>query len=113
MNRVARRRRMFSLVELYKSGNESRLDFCKRHRLPLPTFGWWQHQYRLSRKDLVEETKLVAPSFIRLLPSSPALTGGFELSLPDGCTVRFRAGISGDVFLELVSRLRASASCSV
>jgi hypothetical protein len=112
MNRVARRRRMFSLVELYKTVNESRSDFCKRHRLPLATFGWWQHQYRLSRKKREEGTTPAAPSFVRLLPSTPVLAGVFELSLPDGCTVRFPAGVSCDEFLRLVARLRGSASCS-
>lgn len=112
MDRVTRRRRMFSIIELYESGTESQVDFCKHHRLPLSTFSWWQQQYRLSRKGGVQPAQAAAPSFIRLLPSTPALSGVFELSLPDGCTVRFPAGISGVELIGLVSKLRTGVSCS-
>jgi hypothetical protein len=110
MNRVTRRRRMFSLIELYESGTESRADFCTHHRLSLSTFSWWQRQYRLSRKGDSKPATLPPPSFIRVLP--PVSSGVFELWLPDGCSVRFPSGIPGDEFVGLVSRLRADASCS-
>jgi hypothetical protein len=110
MDRVTRRRRMISLIELYNAGTESRADFCKHHRLPLSTFSWWQRQYRLSRKGDSQRATLPPLPFIRVLP--PASSGVFELSLPDGCSIRFPSGIPSDEFIGLVSRLRAGLSCS-
>ena len=42
----SREEKMFSLVELYQQGDQTRRFFCEAHDISLSTFGYWQRKYR-------------------------------------------------------------------
>jgi hypothetical protein len=45
-----KRERMFSLVEQYMNGNQTRKDFCQEHGINLNTFSYWQRKYRQDKQ---------------------------------------------------------------
>lgn len=111
MYKKDRRQQMFSLVEAYRASNQSRKEYCLAHKVPLSTFGWWQHQYRIAKHKAKAESSNNTPGFLRLVTSH--VTGSFELCYPDGTTVRFPPGIENERFVSMVRQLRDGQRCSV
>ena len=85
-------------VEAWRSGGQSRRDYCTAHGLSRKTFDWWA--WRLNRADReAGEPPRFLPVGIAAAPeavTAPAVTAmgdeRIEIALPDGVLVRVGAG---------------------
>lgn len=75
---------MFSLIEVWKKGEQSQQEFCKEKDLDYNQFQYWLRRYKLAN-GIGSEPR---PSFARMkVPASTA--SSMELVYPDGKRIIF------------------------
>lgn len=92
---------MFSLIEIWRSGNLTQQEFCRQKDLDYQRFHYWLKKYKLSRGEL--KSGKVAPSFVKVDLSSMATTGVIELCLPDGRKLIFHQPVEVGFLRSLLS----------
>lgn len=88
--------RMFSLVESYKSGTESRNDFCIKNNLKVTTFSYWVTRY--NRRDKKTKSR---NRFVKISGTSPKPVSPLTVTLPNGVSI---SG-SGEELIQVSVRL--------
>ena len=77
---------MFSLIEVWKKGEQSQQEFCKEKDLDYSQFQYWLRRYKLAN-GIVSETR---PSFARInVPGELSKASSMELVYPDGKRIIF------------------------
>ena len=59
----AKRVRMFRLIEEQEQSEESQIEFCKKQKLSIATFGYWRKKHK---KYLAEKTNRKTTNFVPL-----------------------------------------------
>ena len=93
-NKEKLRTRMFSLVESYKSGTESRHDFCCRNNLKVTTFSYWITRYNRRNQKSKNRNR-----FIKLSGSNTVTP--LTITLPNGVSISGR----GEELVQISVRL--------
>lgn len=99
--RQKKQAKMFSLVQQWQAGEQTKKAFCKNHQLNPTTFHYWIQKYNLWVEQ--DSTKVQNTSFIPLSVNKPlpvtigATESGptvLELSYPNGVHLQFKEPIS-------------------
>jgi len=77
---ITKQQLMFSLIELWKKGDQTQQEFCKEKELNYPQFQYWLRRY----KQAVEpESSQSSFTQVKLKPQ-PIASGSLELVFADG-----------------------------
>ena len=101
-----RARQMSKLLLGWERSGVSLREFCLSRRVNYNTMAWWRRQ--LQQRERVDQSSSYRTELVEITPSALAApSGSFELSLPNGITLRvpmrFEVGALGEL-LELVRR---------
>lgn len=76
---ITKQQLMFSLIEIWKKGEQSQQDFCKEKDLDYNQFQYWLRRY----KQLNSPGESIS-GFTQIKVKSPVSNGSMELVFPDG-----------------------------
>jgi len=80
-----------ALVERFEKSGLSVAAFCRRAKLPRNSFGKWRGRLAGSQRPTPAFVEWVAPSSVEAEGVERRGAGEFELSLPGGVVLRWRA----------------------
>ena len=92
---------MFSLIEVWRSGNLTQVEFCRQKDLDYQKFHYWLRKYKDSRGEVASSK--AAHSFIKVDLPSMVSTGAVELCLPDGRKLIFHQPVEVSFLRSLLS----------
>jgi len=77
---ITKQQLMFSLIEVWKKGDQTQQDFCKEKELDYQQFQYWLRRYKQTVEPGSSQT-----SFTQVkLKTQPVTRGTLELVFPDG-----------------------------
>ena len=91
--RETKRAQMFDIIDEYRKGEESQLEFCTRVGMKIHCFRYWLNRYRQHNES--------GPGFVRVTGDSIIATGDIELRFPNGV----RVGLGHHPDAQLVAQL--------
>ncbi len=95
---ITKQQLMFSLIEVWKKGDQTQQDFCKEKELNYQQFQYWLRRY----KQTIEHGSS-QPSFTQVkLKVQPATTGALELVFPDGRKLIFHQPVDASFVRSLI-----------
>ena len=89
---------MFSLIEVWKKGDQSQQEFCKEKELNYPQFQYWLRRYKQTI-DTGSSQRLFTQVSMK---AQPVTTGSLELVLPDGRKLIFHQPIDASFVRSLI-----------
>jgi len=96
---------MYSLVEAWQTGGQSKVDFCRVHQINIHTFTYWVQKYKIFKKE--EPIVQGEEKFISLRLESPGALADqmLELCYPNGVRLRVE-GMASVSYLESLIRIK-------
>ena len=92
---------MFSLIEVWKSGNKTQQEFCKEKVLDFNKFQYWLRKYKaVHSPSAVSDSKFTFKQ-IRL-KEQPVSLPGLELVFPDGRKLIFHQPVEASFLRSLL-----------
>lgn len=77
---ITKQQLMFSLIEVWKKGDQTQQDFCKEKELDYQQFQYWLRRYKQTLAPGFSQT-----SFTQVkVKTQPVTRGALELVFPDG-----------------------------
>ena len=90
---------MFSLIEVWKKGEQSQQEFCKEKDLDYSQFQYWLRRYKLAN-GIVSKTR---PSFARIRVEEFSRASSMELVYPDGKRIIFHQPVEASFLRSLLA----------
>lgn len=76
---ITKQQLMFSLIEVWKKGDQTQQDFCKEKELDYQQFQYWLRRYKQLNSPGESSS-----GFTQIKLKSPVSNGSMELVFPDG-----------------------------
>jgi hypothetical protein len=95
---ITKQQLMFSLIEVWKNGDQTQQDFCKEKELDYQQFQYWLRRY----KQTVEPNSSQSPFTQVKVRTQPVSTGALELVFPDGRKLIFHQPVDAAFVRSLI-----------
>ena len=93
---------MFSLIEIWKQGNQSQKDFCQEKSLTLSKFQYWYKKHQQSHSGPGGEPFTVVTVRNNATVPKPVASGSMEIIWPDGRRLIFHQGVEASFLRTLL-----------
>ena len=77
---ITKQQLMFSLIEVWKKGEQTQQEFCKEKELNYPQFQYWLRRYKQAVEPESGQSSFTQVKF----KPQPIASGSLELVFPDG-----------------------------
>jgi hypothetical protein len=94
---ITKQQLMFSLIEIWKKGEQSQQEFCKEKDIDYNQFQYWLRRY----KQLNSPGESIS-GFTQIKLKSPVSNGSVELIFPDGRKLIFHQPVDGTLVRSLL-----------
>lgn len=95
---ITKQQLMFSLIEVWKKGDQTQQDFCKEKELDYQQFQYWLRRYKQTI-----EPGLTQGQFTQVKLRTPVVTSGaLELVFPDGRKLIFHQPVDAAFVRSLI-----------
>lgn len=95
---ITKQQLMFSLIEVWKKGDQTQQDFCKDKELDYQQFQYWLRRY----KQTVDSGSSQSTFTQVKLKTQPITTGALELVFPDGRKLIFHQPVDASFVRSLI-----------
>ena len=95
---ITKQQLMFSLIEVWKKGDQTQQEFCKEKELDYQHFQYWLRRYKQTVAPGSRQT-----SFTQVkIKSQSVTTGALELVFPDGRKLIFHQPVDASFVRSLI-----------
>lgn len=104
--RDIRKEEMFRLIDQQIKSGQSQIQFCKKQKISIATFGYWRKKY------LLEKQPTVAPNFVPLkIKTLSDENSLIEIQLPNKIILRSKAWSANQLTGLILELQKTETSC--